>query len=90
MNLNFIRIPLYKLNYVNNIDEITLDEEFLNQFCTEYEKEERKNIFEQLAWAVNNPTYDFKSLVTTDRFNNKEIYSYIKKLYDFMLIHEVF
>lgn len=85
MNLTFIKIPLYKLNYVSDIDEIKLDQNFLSQFCNEYEIEERKSIFEQLDWAVNNPDYDFNSLVTSDRFTNKEIYSFIQELHAFIL-----
>lgn len=85
MKLTFIKIPLYKLNYVSNIDEIKLDQNFLNQFCNEYETDERKNIFEQLDWAVKNPDYDFNSLVTSDKFTDKEIYGYIQKLHKFML-----
>lgn len=84
MNLNFIKIPLYKLNYISDINEIKLDENFLAQFRIEYEPEERKNIFKQLEWAVNNPNYDFSSLVDSKRFTNKQIYSYIQKLYEFI------
>lgn len=90
MKLDFIKIPLYKLNYVDDIEEIILDKEFLNQFCVEYDKEERKNIFEQLDWAVNNPAYDFGSLVTVSQFSNKEIYNYIQRLHHFMLKNEIF
>ncbi len=85
MKLNYIKIPLYKLNYASNIDEIELNKNFLNQFCSEYEPEKRKNIFEQLDWAVSNPEYDFNSLVTSDTFTDQEIYTYIQKLHKFML-----
>lgn len=84
MNLNFIKIPLYKLNYISDIDEIKLDENFLAQFRNEYETEERENIFKQLEWAVNNPNYDFNRLVESKNFTNKQIYSYIQKLYEFI------
>lgn len=84
MNLNFIKIPLYKLNYVSDIDEIELNENFLAQFRVEYEPEERKNIFEQLEWAVHNPNYDFSSLVNSKKFTNEQIYSYIQKLHEFI------
>lgn len=90
MNLTFIKIPLYDLNYVSNIDEIKLDQNFLSQFCSEYEIEERKDIFEQLEWAVNNPDYDFNSLVTSDKFSNEEIYDYIRKLHKFISENKVF
>ncbi len=91
MNLNYINIPLYKLNYVSDIEEIKLDENFLNQFCSEYETDERRDIFDQLDWAVKNPNYDFNSLlVPTDKFTNKEIYGYIQKLHKFMLENKAF
>ncbi len=91
MKLNYINIPLYKLNYVSDIKEIKLDENFLNQFCAEYEIEERKGIFEQLDWAVKNPTYNFNSLVVpADKFTNKEIYDYIQKLHKFILENKAF
>lgn len=85
MESTFIKIPLYKLNFVSNINEIQLDENLLNQFCNEYEPEERKSIFKQLDWAVDNPEYNFNSLVTTDEFTDKEIYGYIQKLHKFLL-----
>ena len=90
MQLTYIKIPLYKLNYVSDLNEINLDQTFLNQFRAEYEVEERRNIFEQLEWAVKNPNYDFKSLVTNDKFTNKEIYSYIQQLHKFIAQNQAF
>lgn len=90
MKLTFLKIPLYKLNYVSDIKEIRLDQEFLEQFREEYEPEERKSIFEQLEWALDNPNYQFKSLVDSDRFSNEEIYSYIKRLHKFILDKEAY
>lgn len=89
MNLSFIRIPLYKLNYVSTIEEIDLNENFLNQFRKEYDAEERKGIFEQLDWSVKNSGYDFNSLVDTNAFSNYEIYKYIERLHKFMLENKV-
>ena len=88
MNLNFIKIPLYKLNYVTDIDEINLDENFLDQYHIEYDSDERKNIYEQLEWAVNNPNYDFSLLVDSNRFTNKQIYKYIRRIYEFISQNE--
>jgi hypothetical protein len=89
MKLNFIKIPLYKLNYVNSIEEIKLDNDFLQGFKDEYDREERQSIFEQLDWAVKNPSFDFSSLVESQRFNNKEIYEYVKILHTFISSNDV-
>lgn len=40
--------------------------------------------------VVNNPNYDFGSLVTSDKFTNREIYDYIQRLHTFMLQDEAF
>ena len=85
MKLTFIRIPLHKLNYVSQIDEIKFDEDFIVQFRREYEPEERKEIFQQLDWAVKNPGFDLTSLVTNNRFKNEEIYKYVEKLHRVMI-----
>jgi hypothetical protein len=90
MKLNFIKIPLYKLNYVDSIEEIELDNDFLQGFKDDYDHEERQSIFEQLDWAVENPLFDFSSLVESKRFNNKEIYEYLKRLYTFIQSNELF
>ncbi len=90
MKLSFIRIPLYKLHYVNTIDEIEFNEKFAENFRAEYNLDKRKQINIQLEWCLQNPDFDFVGLSSTkERFSNKEIYSYLVKLSDFYTTYQL-
>lgn len=82
--INRLRIPLYKLYYVSSIDSIEYDDDFITTFRELYEQHEIDSIGKSLKWAKANINYDFKELLPNMRFNNKEIYQYLLKLYEFM------
>ncbi|QNK61050.1 hypothetical protein H7F33_10680 [Pedobacter sp. PAMC26386] len=82
---NILNSPIYKLYYVNSIDEIKYTANSAKFFRRDYSLEWRKEIYEALEWAIINPSYDFKSISTHDlAFSNDEIYNYLKELCEFM------
>jgi hypothetical protein len=81
-----LRIPLYKLFYIDDLQNFygfSLEE--LKQFHIDYTKDEREHIITALEWAVNNPKFDFRSLLPGLQQPNESIYRYIcilhKQLY---------
>ncbi len=81
MNINFLRIPLYKLNYIDNVNDFSgLTVQDLESLKSEYDKSELKSIVESVNWATKNPDYDFLSLLPDLRHTNEEIYNYLCRL----------
>ena len=87
MKLNFIRIPLYKLNDHESIEEaIIFKKNFNKDYVEEYDQNTRKNIFEQLKWASENKDYDLAKFAKLEgKFTNEEIHRYVDFVYNFLL-----
>lgn len=82
-DVNWLKIPLYKLYYLNNVNEfIALSEEDLNRLRKEYTDEEIQRLSAALAWASKNPDYDFSSLLPNLRHKNHDIHAYLCKVYE--------
>jgi hypothetical protein len=78
-----LRIPLYKLYYVDNIDKfVGLKKDEIDGFRKDYSQQEIKDIINALKWAVENPTFDFQSLLPNLPQGNELIYKYLCRLYD--------
>lgn len=78
-----LRIPLYKLYYVDNIDNfVGLDKDELNAFREDYSQQEIEEIINALKWAVENPEFDFQSLLPNLLQKNESIYQYLCRLND--------
>ena len=77
----FLRIPLYKLIYVENIQDFSgLKESEIKQFYIDYTSEEVENIMNALEWGIENQDFDFRSLLPDLRHSNESIYRYIVKI----------
>jgi hypothetical protein len=89
---NYLRIPLYKLYYINSLDEVVYDEKFIKLFKEHYSGEKRRKIFNSLQWVKDNPSTNFKDFAMHEnlKFSNKDIYLYLMKLYDFMKEHNLY
>jgi hypothetical protein len=80
-HINYLRIPLYKLYYLDDIDTFTgLTEKDINSLKTEYTVEELSEIIKSVNWAVKNKEYDFASLLPNLNRSNEDIYKYLCKL----------
>ncbi|MEX0731841.1 MAG: hypothetical protein WED00_18805 [Aquisalimonadaceae bacterium] len=80
--LNYLRIPLYKLNFIKNVDEFEgLKDWELSLLPNEYEPEEITSIFSALEWAKENPDFDFLSLSPELKHSSDEIYVYLCKVH---------
>jgi len=78
-----LRIPLYKLYYVDNIENfVGLNKDELDGFRKDYSQQEIKDIINALKWAVENPGFDFQSLLPNLPQKNELIYKYLCRLYD--------
>jgi hypothetical protein len=80
-------IFMYRLVTERQIEDITYDATHVILFRRDYDLEERAKQFEVLEWAMSNPTYDFKGIspiFSKVRFSNEEIFTFLKKLRDFM------
>ncbi len=84
--LHFLRIPIYGLYYIENLDISNYIEADALLFKRDYSFEKRKNIYESLEWAIFNPNYDFRSISTHKDlpYSNVEIFQYLQNLYLFM------
>lgn len=79
--INFLRIPLHKLFYIDDVDEFSgLSENEIKSLRREYSESELQEIVSSVKWAVENRTYDFTSLLPNLRQSNDEIYRYLCKL----------
>lgn len=81
--INWLKIPLYKLYYLNNINDFSgLSDEDLKLLSKEYTDEEIQHMSAALAWASKNPDYDFSSLLPNLRHKNSDIHVYLCKVYE--------
>lgn len=82
-NINFLKIPLYKLYYIEDVNDFTgFDKEALDEIIAEYEPEEIEGILNSLEWANNHPDYDFSSMLPDLNHSNADIYEYVSKAYN--------
>ena len=81
-NINFLKIPLYKLYYIENVEDFReFDSDDLVALKSEYSPEEVNSIVDSLAWASRNSGYDFSSLLPKLSHSNADIYKYVCKVY---------
>lgn len=81
-NTSFLRIPLNKLSYIDDVSNFNgLTEKDITDLNEEYTDEELTNIKESVAWAVNNPEYDFSSLLPNISHSNADIYNFLNKVH---------
>jgi hypothetical protein len=80
-HIEFLRIPLHKLYYIDNIEEFSgLTEKDISSLKSEYTVEEMSEIIKSVHWAVQNKEHDFNSLLPNLNFSNEDIYKYLTKL----------
>lgn len=81
MHIDFLRIPLHKLYYIDNVDTFTgLTEKDISSLKNEYTVEELSLIIRSVHWAIQNEDYDFSSLLPNLKYSNEDIYKYLSKL----------
>ncbi len=81
MNEKFLRIPLHKLYYIDNVDDFSgLTKKDIEALKSEYDEPELIRIIESVRWATLNQDYDFASLLPNLKQSNKEIFKYLCKL----------
>ncbi len=82
-----LRIPLYSLYYVKNIDDADwLDEDEILVFQKVYSQQTIKNITIALKWGTENASFNFRSLLPSMPQKNKDIYKYVCKVYKVLSI----
>jgi len=81
MNINYLKIPIANLYDLDDLNDFKgFKKSGLEYFIGGYEKSEIDGIIEALKWAVENPNYDFLSLLPGLKHTNEEIYEYLCKL----------
>jgi len=81
MNINFLRIPLFDMLHIDNVNEFKgLNKEDIESFKSGYEESEFEGIVESIRWAKQNPDYDFLALMPKLKKSNEDIYIYLCKL----------
>lgn len=79
----YIRMILYKMPSSSNItDEKLITDEYLRQLSREYGLETFSKIKESLRWSMKNPDYNFKATIDTIAHSNKEIFIFLKNVYN--------
>lgn len=77
----FLKIPLNKLYYIDNVDEyMGLSERDIQSLKNEYSTSELEKIAQSIHWAVNNKDYDFLSLLPNLNHSNNDIHKYLCKI----------
>lgn len=83
----WLKIPLYKLYYLDDASNfLGLNNADLELLRTQYSEEEIEHILASLAWAGKNPEYDFASLLPNLRHKNPDIYMYLRKVYESLVV----
>ncbi len=81
MNKNFLRIPLHKLYYIDNVSDFSgFTKKDIESLKSEYDESELMGIVESVRWATQNQNYDFSSLLPNLKHSNDEIFQYLCKL----------
>jgi hypothetical protein len=81
MNKNFLRIPLHKLYYIDNVSDFSgFTKKDIESLKNEYDESELIGIVESVRWATQNQNYDFSSLLPNLKHSNDEIFLYLCKL----------
>lgn len=75
-----LEIPLYKLHYLDRIEQQPLSDTELSRLYQDYDNDEVAAIIHSLEWAAQNPSYPFSSLVPGIQFTQQEICEYIVSL----------
>lgn len=55
-------------------------------FCRQNSEQEIEHILASLAWAEKTPDYNFSSLLPNLRHENPDIYMYLHKVYESLVI----
>lgn len=91
MVINILRIPMYGLYYIgSNQEDFKLDNNFLTRLKADYNEEEINKIFECLEWAIQNPNYNFGSLLPNLPVGNEEIFKYLSRWYECLKLNKDF
>ncbi|MFW5443933.1 MAG: hypothetical protein ACKE51_06480 [Methylococcaceae bacterium] len=78
MNEKFLMIPLYKLYYIDNINDFSgFTKEDLKCLKIEYDESVLIGIVRSVRWATQHPDYDFSSLLPDLKQSNDEIFKYL-------------
>ena len=83
-------MPLFGLYDIDSLEEVKFTIESSNYIKNGYSLEIRKNIYDSLNWAKENPSFDFKSIMNDApvphkfKFSNKEVYKYLMSFKEFM------
>lgn len=81
MNELFLMIPLYKLFYIDNINDYSgFSEDDLEYLKIEYDESVLIGIVGSVRWATQNSDYDFLSLLPDLKQSNDEIFKYLCEL----------
>ena len=72
-----LRIPLYRLYYVDDVLEGERELESMENLVDENRQHEVQDVIEALEWASEHSEYDFASLLPGLRHSNRDIYSYL-------------
>ncbi len=87
MNANpaYLRIVLYLLSDIGDINAFPgLSREQLASFSRDYTPDETREIVTSLQFAEAHPDYDFNSLAPHDRFSNRQLHVFLKRVLDSM------
>ena len=82
-----LRIPLYRLIYDDLENFNGLEENELKNGYRHYSHQVLNDIINALKWGVENPEFDFRSLLPGIRPSNKDIHNYICILYKQLLLY---
>jgi len=78
MNINYLKIPIANLYDIDDLNDFKgFKKSGLEYFIGGYKKSEIDGIIEALKWAVENPDYDFSSMLPHIKHSNKDIYKYL-------------
>ncbi len=89
-NKNLLIIPMWTLYNMKDLEDINFDINLSDYIKRGYNLTKRKELYEVLEWAEDNPNYSFINLmdnapsVRKIKFTNKEIYLHLMNFKSFM------
>lgn len=85
-----LMIPLWPLYNMESLEDINYDNQLADYLKDGYKLEARKDIYNSLVWAKQNPNYNFLDIMKNApnrnviKFKNNEVYTHLIKFKEFM------
>ena len=78
MELKMIRVLEYLLEYNRENYVEKFDDEFFSRFVIQYSKTELLEMLNLINWAMENPNFDFQSMMLSKNVSNTDFLAFLQ------------